>query len=67
VLEPAYLGEELVTQDRNVRLGQPGRGEDVDDLALILGVGRERLLELIGKTGMMGNTNREARELVRPA
>ena len=30
--QAAHLGQELVGQDRDVRLLQPGRGEDVDDL-----------------------------------
>ncbi|MCK9213819.1 MAG: hypothetical protein M0P52_05055 [Rhodoferax sp.] len=34
VLEAAHFGEELVAQDADVRLGQTGGGEDVDDLAL---------------------------------
>jgi hypothetical protein len=33
VLEAAHFGEELVAQDADVRLGQPGGGEDVDHLA----------------------------------
>ena len=34
VLEAAHFGKELVAQDADVRLGQAGGGEDVDDLAL---------------------------------
>ena len=33
VLEAAHFGEELVAQDADVRLGQAGGGENVDDLA----------------------------------
>ena len=33
MFEAAHLGEELIGQDADVRLLQPGGGEDVDDLA----------------------------------